>query len=233
MKTDPLNGRTTAMATLQITDVSTDVRNFGGPTPTGTGLPSVTVTLGKEHKLTVMGNGPDGVVCCTLVRLGRKDKDEKSNETISRTTRFAKSSATGGWTVNFEVKHLATYLVACHSGAENDYANVVANQTQNSDSFKKFLSMDPTSFTSAKITAIGTVFYANNPVTCTLTPIALDGTNKSGAPASSQTATATFTDSSDWKVSFAPLPPDTTYSGSYLLEATAANEGTVSATGDV
>src|SRR5262249_27866064 len=109
---------------------------------------------------------------------------------------------------------------------------------------KNTLSMEPPDFKSARIYTTGTVFNANNPVTCTLTPI--DGTNgttlqvavgSSGTPtpAPSQTAVAVFdlSDNTAWSVSFAPLPPATAFTGSYLLEATAANEGTVSAAGSV
>jgi hypothetical protein len=230
------------MDTLQITNFEIDgvtnplIRNHSD-------LPTVTVApkIASRHLLAVKGSGPsDSVVWCTLVRLGSTDENQK--ETLSSTTRFAKSNK-GDWHVNFELKHQATYLVACHSGTDNDFAKVVVThpaQKRRPGSLTTMLSMAP-GFTSAKISANGTVFYDYNPVTCTLTPInEQNGTNKStgtgtGATTQpSQTAPAVFTDSTDWVVSFAPLGNSTTtFSGWYLLEATAANEGTVSATGDV
>src|SRR5205823_1317545 len=116
---------------------------------------------------------PSRVVCCTLIRHGKADEDEKYNETISRTTRFAKSTETSSpsWTVTFEVRHKATYIAACHSGLENDYVEIVVTQVPapGSGPFEIVLSMDPPKFKPSAITATGTVFNPNNLVTCTLT----------------------------------------------------------------
>src|SRR5262245_34532499 len=104
-----MKGRSADMAKLKITHAN----NHAVPTKTDAGISSVpNVVVGADHKLTVKGTGPSSVVCCTLIRHGKADEDEKYNETISRTTRFAKSteSSSPSWTVTFEVRHKATYI---------------------------------------------------------------------------------------------------------------------------
>jgi hypothetical protein len=95
---------------------------------------------------------------------------------------------------------------------------------------------DP-SFSQLIISASGTVLNGLDPVFCTLTPI--DDAGQSRGPCQSSPAsmngnawTVTFTPSPPAAVFLNPPPPNV-YSGRYLLEATAANEGTISAPGSV
>jgi hypothetical protein len=212
----------------------------------------VTVDVGTDLTLTVQGTlSPDGVACCTLVRQGMASTEK--HESILRVTRFARSNA-NLWTAKFEVKHKACYFLSCHTGKQNLYVEInVKNVSMESvERAASLLSMDPPTFSDLAIGATGTVFYPNNAVTCTLTPINDDGsgqgesggadkirsarTKKEVAAASSVvSATATFTDppaNTSWAVAFAPIPVGSSFHGWYLLEASAANEGNVSASGE-
>jgi len=204
------------------------------------------VEVGKDKKLTVQGSAqPDGVVvCCTLTRHGRTDlHPDESFETIWRHTRFVTSTnkKDPNWTVVFEVQHEGTYLVACHSGTKtpNDYVEVVVSKVDKRGDAKDDmrLSMNPPNFSPQLISTTGTVLNPGNTVTVTLTPINCMTGEWTGGTI--QTASATWNppnQNTNWSVSFAPLPPPTPpkpFTGCYLLEASAANEGTVCSSGMV
>jgi hypothetical protein len=173
-----------------------------------------------------------------LIRFGKVDNSER-DESNWRATQFVRSRDTS---ITLSVPHPGTYLLACYSEADGlAYVEVINPAPRDPPSaLSNILALTHSNFSSTAISANGTVLNANNPVTCTLNPVGADGTSPDpggGDLRQTQTALATVTGST-WAVAFAPLPSPGTQNptfptGSYVLEATAPNEGTVSSTGDV
>jgi len=241
MKTDPLNWMTTVMTTAPLKITCVNGTPVTEPKPPDAGfvtIPSISVKVGSDKQLTVQGTGfTAGLLCCALVRHGMS-KREKPGETIWRVTRFVNStSKDGSWTVKFDVQDRACYLLSCHSfkdgDARNENAYVEVKIAHVSASPHPRLAFTNHGFSATVIGAQGTVLNANNPVSCTLTPIDCSTGIATGGPV--QNAGATFTNpptNTIWQVEFFP-PPPTRYSGCYLLEAAAASEGTISTSGQV
>ncbi len=193
-------------------------------------MAKIPVSVGIDKQLTVDGTGfTEGVVGCTLVRLGMARKG-KLSDTIWKVTRFISSpSKDGCWSVKFDVQDLAVYLLSCHSTtSENDYVEVTLTNFEEVEGPRREITLTG-SYQAPNIVAKGSVFNPGNAVTCSLT--AVDCTT--GVPIAgglNQNAAATFvppTQKITWQASFAP-PPGTMFSGCYLLEASAASEGPIS-----
>jgi hypothetical protein len=219
--------------------VTIEVETVGGTAVAipSSGVKTVTVET-TGGKLSVAGQVlPVGknVLACTLIRLGQ----DIANESIRSTTRFCHATpASANWSVQFEgVDKKGVYILACHCSDSNDYVEVTVDGVSTAMVLSRnvdFSSPAP-SFTAASITANGTVQNASNPVVCTVTPINPDGTTRLpgvGEPPNQPPQFATFVGLTDWTVTFT-APLGKSYKGMYLLSAGAANEGTVSTTGEV
>lgn len=208
-------------------------QKFTKPTPPFVGLPDVTAAPGK---LKVSGSASAGsTVCCTLVRLGKQMPENR--ESIARTTRFANAGADNNWTVVFHVVDPGTYLLSCHLGAKNYYYEVpIISLGGLSMALSMALSMNPPIPSSSQISASGSVFYSNNPVLCSLAPVNADGcivppSGMNTPPSQNQPATFIPPSTTSWTVTFTPGGmPGVGYTGWYVLEATACDEGSVSST---
>ena len=186
-------------------------------------ISSVEVQVDNTGELIVEGKGfSKGPLYCTLVCLCEKEV------TVRRTTRVIwKPKKDDTWNVMFQVKEAGASLLSCHSVADgNAHAEVIIKEVPRA---RFELALTTYHFTAAQIWATGTVFNAYNPVTCTLTHVDCSTGVATGAP---QQAGATFNNATTWGVSFAPLGGGN-FSGCYLLEATAASEGTVSTGGNI
>jgi hypothetical protein len=82
-----------------------------------------------------------------------------------------------------------------------------------------------------QINASGTVFFAGNPVICTLEPIDSTGALRTGMGLPPPQANAATVAGTTWNVVFRPLAG--MYNGLYLLTANAVNEGPSSQSGTV
>jgi hypothetical protein len=178
--------------------------------------------------------------------------DSNGNPATARFTLVGKSSVTriakghapdGSWCVRFDTDGSKTYYLTCTSDAVEMTPPLVKITVQNptirsglpSDArIHPMCQFNPPSLFSPNpvgnaqfIAAVGTVLNAQDSVTCNLTPINDDGTSRGP----SQTSPANMNGYA-WSVNFTPTPPNV-YSGLYLVEATAPNEGTASASVDV
>jgi len=194
----------------------------------------------SPQQLTIQGTGftpqrgSQDALCCTLVRSGKNRKE--AMETIWMTALFAHNCNKGEkdqWTVIFDVLDAATYLFTCHA-FENGDAQVMIkiDKVENNDRLdpQPLLAFKPSfpTFTTSKIIAKGTVLNADNQVNCSLTPINCNtgvSTGKTGDQIAIWTNPPTDT---AWSAEF-----DGSFSGCYLLQASAASEGTISASGQV
>jgi hypothetical protein len=216
-------------SSVTIPTLTTNVHNYGG-------------------KVTVQGIGlSNGVaVCCTLTRLQRKpSQGPPPKEAIRTITRFGRryrddqQKRDDNWRVTFEGVENARYILACHARPDADGTHQDADPAQN-----LYLELEVTG-ASVYATIVrahfrtdsigvdsGTVLFANNLVTCTLTPINSDGTPilMAGFPMS-QTITA---NQYSWAYSFSPPFPLTSFrAGQYQFESWAPFEGSDSTTGSV
>jgi hypothetical protein len=177
-------------------------------------------------------------VCCTLTRLGKKPTEPKS-ETIRAVVRFGTPDSIGEWNVIFPIDpEAATHVIAAHSGSDNpDYveAHIPAKVSAGPFSYTDY------DFITSTIWAKGRVANPGNPVSCTLTQVNC-GTgqyppSQTPPPPPIQSAQGVFDNPQDltqWAVAFAPLPNNPFAVGScYLLESSAASEGTIFVQGTV
>jgi hypothetical protein len=211
-------------------------------------LPKVHASSKSDGKLTVGGDGipADSVVSCALTLVGA-DPIGKGVEFTSTMMRFGTAKSDGSWSVDFRIhqqpeNQQRVYIIAAHRGSEPpDYveATVKFGSQGTIRSPRNILAFTGYWFYPAQISATGTVFSENNPVTCSLTQVnCLTGAPFSGGQ-SRQTQQGTFDpDGINWSVAFSALPPQSpprlyTLGTCFLIEATAAAEGTVYVQGTV
>jgi hypothetical protein len=173
----------------------------------------------------------------SLVRFGRTDVTE-DYETTWKLTRFI-NQATPGMTVRLDLPHPGRYVLSCHSYSPSStsakpevlYVEVINPPPSGSATIRGLLNITRSCFGQNLIWAKGQVINADDTVTCTLTPIdCVTGESTGSGPPASQTPALIQTPGqpgATWTACF-PGP----FSGCYLLEATAPNEGSVSVTGD-
>jgi hypothetical protein len=230
MQTDPLKWRTTTVLAISSIDGGNSDTRTGGSAP----LVTYKCSVSSGHVLTVSGTGyTQGFLTCTLSRLGKNPGEDR--DTIWSATRIVNKprlDGSGNWSVQIPVQDKATHLLLCHSSKEgNVYAEVVITDVAaflpGSERGRLVFTTPPPSFGSSLVTANGSVLNADNPVNCSLTPIACDTGAQSGKPYI-QPASWTDADHTMWTVSFVGR-----FRGCYLLEAMAASEGTISVSGSV
>jgi hypothetical protein len=191
---------------------------------------SITIPNPDDGKISVTGNGMKNSekAVCTLVG------DQQTQ------TRHIQAQATGDWAAVFEgfnnnTNNVVVFLLTCKATTSGTASLEIDIQAGKLGVRLAFGSDPPPNFGFLCVTASGTVVNGIDPVSCTLTPINEDGTVDRTRPPPQTRAGAM--NGNDWTVMFTPTPPSppnvapNQYNGLYLLEATAANEGTISTTG--